>query len=132
MKFTTEEIALCKKIAEKHRVEAREGSYLFYINKSFLVTHVTGSWIYMILNGAESNISATLDSRDTWFPLWQISDCLEFLIERSFYVQLEYYGSKWQGKIYKSDCQGYPNYKQSGKTPFEACLKAVLAIVEEG
>ncbi|GAJ17625.1 unnamed protein product, partial [marine sediment metagenome] len=52
IKFTKEVISLCKQMSKKQRKEVKEGSYLFFIDKIWLVYHITGPWISTISNGA--------------------------------------------------------------------------------
>ena len=126
MKFTNEEISLCKQIAGKHRKEINEGDWYININLgniSFLCQH-----------------GSVLDPNEA-VPLWTISDCLEFLNKKRFAVEnlhqpgwknwsilvkhenvLHINDAKWTGKELEI---------RSSKTPLEACLKAVLAELEE-
>jgi len=71
-------------------------------------------------------------------PLWTISECLEFLKSRSFYGSISSVGSYYE-TYYKKMIIGENDedksikvYSGIVKTPLEACLKAVLAVLEEG
>ena len=65
--------------------------------------------------------------------LWTISDCLEFLREKcnhSVVLKHDEHDEQdgwflWLDEYHKTEKEGY------GKTPLEACLKAVLAVLEE-
>lgn len=109
MKFTKEEISLCKQVREKHRKEIKYGDWS--LNEGGFVK----VWPYRY------NCK-----RIELIPLWQIPDCLEFLKGRFRKLRVcsddEFEVEYWL----KSGC-----YYQYGKTPLEACLKAVLAVLEE-
>jgi len=119
MKFTKNEIDLCKQIAEKQRKRIEKGDMYFYQDEIHL-------W--------SMPFKQTKDVMTTneVIPLWTLSDCLEFLNQaNSFKTQL--YNTKWnwycKTKRYEI---GAKEYFARGKTPLEACLKAVLAVLEEG
>lgn len=125
MKFSKESIALCKKIAEKHRKEIKYGDWYYDTGKQ----SVELWWSF----GQE-----ILAVDNTTIPLWQISDCLKFLRERKYWLRMDTSLSDAFSKarvwvfseLYaKKHWMNSPNY--NGKTILEACLKAVLAIVEE-
>lgn len=113
MEFTAEEISLCKQIAEKHRKEITRGDW--YV-------HDSDEKNMAILSLGHEPLSFK-----NLIPLWSITDCLEFL-RKHFYIlrvcsdgQLEAEVGMLGGSIY-----------HYGKTPLEACLKAVLAVLKEG
>lgn len=131
MQFTTEEIKLCKSIAEKHRKEIKEGDYLSFIDKIWLVYHITGPWITVISKGAKHEISTNLDDKKDWFPLWQISDCLEYLFNNG-YVRMDIVLMDRRFVLYLmhgGEEERY--YEPDGDTILEACLKAILRDLEE-
>ena len=114
MKFTKEEVSLCKQVAEKKRKPFKWGDWYYFKKKVHLI------W---------SKPEPIMD--DSCIPLWTISDCLEFLRERG--IRFAFYHDEIDK--YYVDC-GYDNKRQwsdivAYKTPLEACLKAVLAVVEE-
>jgi hypothetical protein len=120
MKFTTEEIALCKKIAEKHRKEIYKGDWYIDVN--------IGDTTFLCQHGN----CGSLD--DDSVPLWQISDCLEFLRERGYRINLHENVLTDGTEVtlnHPERLEDITNVVYKGKTPLEACLKAVLAIVEE-
>ena len=138
MKFTKEEISLCKQVAEKYRRVVEEGDYLSFIDKTWLVYHTTGPWISVISRGAKHAISTNLDDKNEWFPLWTISDCLEFLRDKvsgAHLVTLEVSSKEGNDKcaccIFDPSACDQKEYIFLGKTPLEACLKAVLALLWE-
>jgi len=155
IKFTKEEISLCKQIAEKHRKEIRQGDWILDSdNKPWLISGVE-LW-KSCRPGLENTITYDLEPIDRTqepivvlekeeiekYPaLWTISDCLEFLREKGFlYIEIsspevdELFGENWQVVIKHKD--GFPECSisyviQYAKTPLEALLKAVLAVLEE-
>jgi hypothetical protein len=132
MKFTKEEISLCKQVAEKHRKEVESGDWVWVrkYHNYFLV-------IIALVNRVQI-------SNEGWFditgviPLWTISDCLGFLKSRSFYGSISDVGSYYE-TYYKKMIIGENDedksikvYSGIVKTPLEACLKVVLVVLEEG
>jgi len=128
MEFTKEEISLCKQIAKKHRKEIARGDY--YVgwrdkkNRQVLA------------------LSHEVFTFESLIPLWTMSDCLEFLRKKDFlYIEIsspgvdELFGENWQvitkHKDTPTDCS-IAYVIQYANTPLEACLKAVLAVLEEG
>ncbi|MEE9510398.1 MAG: hypothetical protein V3V81_07890 [Candidatus Bathyarchaeia archaeon] len=115
IEFTQEEISLCKQVAGKHKKKIKFGDWYHREDGCFLMeSHDTFSqeWV-----------------EKHWTPLWTISDCLEFLEKKPGLHTLEIIGDyknlewnvvlNWE-RLYK------------GKTPLEACLKAVLACLRRG
>jgi len=121
MNFTKEEISLCKQVAEKYRKEIKYGDWT--LNEGGFVK----VWPY------RHNCK-----RIELITLWTISDCLEFLRERNLEFTLNYFNHVrfWQIQLWnKSSTQAiYSDYgkENKNKTPLEACLKAVLAVLGEG
>ncbi len=118
MKFTKEEISLCKQIAEKHEKEIGYGDWYWDEGqKRTVICAVRLAHIeeapYFIKN---------------CFPLWTISDCLEFLRERAYLVFIGQEENKGWCEVNAKKII----HRHGGKTPLEACLKAVLAVLEEG
>ena len=117
MKFTKEEISLCKQVAERYRKEIKYGDWFY--------------WEYGGTQPALCNDGGTLHyqrykNKKKSFPLWTPSDCLEFLGEK--FERLRFCDDKkFEVQIWLPD--GF--YYHIGKTPLEAYLKAVLAVLEE-
>lgn len=116
MRFNKEEIALCKKIAEKYRKVIEYGDWYFTKGKA--------------RNEADSDYLV-----QPYFPLWQISDCLEFLKEKKWRL-LDLVNDMFIGKKYSYHIRILDeNYEKahifSKETVLEALLKAVLIIVEK-
>ena len=115
MKFTKEEISLCKQVAEKHRKEIEYGGW--YLTKGEVRNNADSKWVANEFSQA-------------CIPLWIISDCLKFLREKSWNAVIELWSTgrddKWLCRLNHEVSQWW-----SGKTPLEACLKAVLAVLEE-
>jgi len=113
MRFTKEEISLCKQIAGKHKKEIEYGDWYLSNTVTLLNKFIHGT------------INMARQVRLCLIPLWTIEDCFEFLGEQFnklkrcktiFEVELKFLGGR--------------NWHE-GKTPLEACLKAVLAVLEE-
>lgn len=111
MKFTKEEISLCKQIAEKYRKEIKYGDWYEFKGK-----------IYLQAFKSEPKMSSTA------VPLWTISDCLEFLRERGYSLNQHF---EDDGFFHVALCDAGKEVKGRGDTDLEACLKAVLAVLEE-
>ena len=119
MKFTKEEISLCEQVAEKYRKEIKYGDWYYFKEKVHLI------W---------AKPEPIMD--DICIPLWTISDCLEFLGEKgrdTIVIEIE---PGWDVKCFAEKREVNKGYEHrvegGGKTPLEACLKAVLAVLEEG
>jgi len=122
MNFTKEEINLCKQVTEKHRKKIEEGDwYLPHNDDIEPELYIAG------ITDDKANIVG--------IPLWTISDCLEFLKERS-----------WTNYQFSFDKKGITevhivqtpfNFRSNQEivergTFLEVLLKAVLAVLEEG
>lgn len=127
IKFNKEEINLCKQTAEKHRKKLEYGDWYYYKEGRTYWT-----W---------DKTHTRTDNLENHFPLWTISDCLEFLRERNFEASLCYFNkfSGYRIQIWKPEKTQafYSDYdldrsmeQCTHKTPLEACLKAVLAVLE--
>ena len=125
MKFTDIEIDLCRKIAEKHRKEIKYGDWFY--------------WEYGGTQPALCNDGGTLHyqrykNKKKSFPLWTISDCVLWLKERYDDVNLMSIQDIWEIQVYDAyNRVHYPKLLKDikGKTPLEALLKAVLAVLKE-
>jgi len=141
MKFTKTEIDLCKQIAERHRKELDVGDW-FYVKMS----DSDEPYIGCVTNTDKDRERPRLwDCYDASFeiaiviPPWTISDCLEFLRERKRIdgeIRLAYidHHDKYFAHIFEEDASAIRTkiiLVESGKTPLEALLKAVLAVLEE-
>ena len=114
MKFTKEEISLCKQAAEKHKKEIEYGGWL--LNEGGF----TKVWPY------RHNCKRT-----DVIPLWTISDCLEFFekigLNQAFNFK-RFNNGNWS---FTAEDNKYRKIRGEGKTRLSACLKAVLAVLEE-
>jgi len=114
MEFTYKEIELCKLIAEKERKEIKYGDYYSYGDDAGYLCDS------LILKKALKKVSP--------IPLWTLSDAIEWLTKKPDLHTLEIIGDfinlGWNVIL---------NWKstENGKTPLEACLKAILAILNE-
>ena len=117
MKFPEKEISLCKQVAEKHRKEIGEGDWVVHVNSDH-PTLVRDKESILYLNNKFQ------------LPLWTISDCLEFFFQKGW--QLEEFFKNGAGTFSFHINKGEEDYHfEVGKTPLEACLKAVLAVFDE-
>jgi len=144
MKFTKEEISLCKQIAGRYRKDIEYGDW--YIEP--------GTQKGVLLWDYEDTPYFVGDQCSDTVPLWTISDCLEFFINSEIIRSWEayeandiepeevdrgdYFGCnisyiRYVDKSEKGDMkQPVIDLMQlRGKTPLEALLKAVLAALEE-
>lgn len=130
MKFTPEEISLCKKIAAKHEGEVEVGDWLDFENGLYLVTEIVKTPEKVDVYVTDFRVAISAD--DDFIPLWTISDCLEVLREKCQDHVLLIHDKEdevewflWMDEYKKTQQMG------RGKTPLEACLKAVLAVLED-
>ena len=121
MKFTKEEISLCEQIAEKHIKKVKYGEWYLLNGKPILCAY------------ANEGFHKSLEAENKIVPLWTISDCLEFLRKKCQDHVLLIHDKEddvewflWMDEYKETQQMG------KGKTPLEACLKAVLAVLEEG
>ena len=123
IKFTKKEISLCKQVAERYKKEVKYGDWILYgNNKPWLITEQL-----------KEIQEACYFLMDAFTPLWTISDCLEFLYERYEEVGVEsLLPDYWEASVYlHRKIKDAEVIDAKGKTPLEACLKAVLAVLEE-
>lgn len=132
MKITKEEISLCRRVAEKHRKEIKYGDWYISIDSRMYLWLSSSLFNKEFVDSCEPKNQA-----DKIIPLWTISDCLEFLKSKSFYGALSdigsYYETHYRKIIIGKNDEDLSIRVQSGitKTPLEACLKTVLAVLEE-
>ena len=121
-KFTKEEISLCKQVIEWYEKEIEFGDWYYEKDSDdiFLCEETNGQYVFPNL-----------------IPLWTISDCLEFLKSKTFYGRISDIGANYEA-VYKKTIIGENDedlskviWIRNTKTPLEACLKAVLAVLEE-
>ena len=125
IKFTKEEISLCKQVAEKHRKKIEYGDW--YYSKHLKEALLQSPFINVVRDREIINRDKNV------FFLWTISDCLEFL-QGKVGIWYELKGYK-KGPPYDFlmdfTFKAY-DIEIKCETPLEACLKAVLAVLEEG
>ena len=122
--FTKEEISLLKQIMEKglsfEPSDDGHGAYhVFHQDKTY-------PWA----DGEDKPYY----NKEGFVWIATISDCLEFLRERGYGGRIDFEKAYtrihiFSPKLHFVDWAAYPNYK--GETTLEACLKAVLAVLEE-
>ena len=118
MKFTKEEISLCKQVAERYRKEIEYGDW-FCLN----VDEDCYLW---------KEEFTRPDVPEECFPLWTISDCLEFLNQHDSHCIL--LGRTGKTKRSKRYCHVYIAnniHEGEGYTYLETLLIAVLAVLGE-
>lgn len=142
MKFTKEEISLCKQVAEKYRKEINKGDWILLQEILCLIISSNENEIgyieynhdelisYLILTGTKRNKEKFVQTQSKkWFPLWTISDCLEFFEEQGYsFERAIQLGSIFDVSFIS--VKGTTK-KGSGDTILEACLKAILAVLKE-
>ena len=112
MKFTKKEINLCKEIAKRYKKYFKYGNWYEYKNDSFLIT-----------SQPQSEMSPEITI------LWTIFDCLGFLKKEINSFKLKFARGKFKFHYRKN--WWIKSICYYGKTPLEACLKAVLSVLEE-
>ena len=117
MKSTKEEISLFKQIAEKYRKEL-----------------VYGDW-YISYDGVIrlKALHQKGHRHEECIPFWTIKNCLEWLKKRYDDVDVGSIQGKWEVQIHDAyDRVHHPEFLEDifGETPLEACLTAILAVVE--
>ena len=139
MKFTKEEISLCKQVAEKYRKEISDGDWflrndmkfeyaLFLrVGKDLITGYIQGEICFM-------DDMSNVDIKKA-IPLWTISDCLEFLRKEGFMVRLvEHEHYRTGKKSIECICYGHEtkrDFSEQGDKDEVACLEAVLVVLEE-
>ena len=122
-KWSKEEISLCKQVAEEYKKPIEFGGW--YTNRhDNILLHNNIDW-------GDLNIS---HKEFGFIPLWTISDCLLWLDERYDDINIAKLGDEeWELETQDAfDKVHHVNHViKIGKTPLEACLKAVLAVLEE-
>ena len=139
IKFTKEEISLCKQVAERWRKPLKIfdpviGTYLSgeeFIG--YFHEELTKEKSRCRLDEVMVGLCETAKSTNELIPLWTISDCLEFLREKGWLVRdlIEYEGEFGTTFLYQTTSED-KFINGDGKTALEAFLKAVLAVLEEG
>jgi len=137
-KFTKEEISLCKQVAEKHRKDLKVGDWLLKDEEIGLVQDIKidsvfNEWLITFLIESEEVLgSGCIRQNDPdIIPLWTISDCLEFLREKKLRFTLYACELNEYSMSIIDDKNTIIVDTIGAKTPLEACLKAVLAVLEE-
>ena len=141
MKFTKEEISLCKQVAERYRKPIKCGDWI--LRDGELRLNLDGKLAWLEDGGQDIIIKIT--NKTEIIPLWTISDCLEFLkkrgeqgweiksivksVAKEFYqVEIRHQSGEGRfGEVYAT----HPSPVGEGNTLLEACLKAILALLEE-
>lgn len=144
-KFTKEEISLCKQVAERYRrplenfglvigTHLSGEEFIGYFHKELTKERLMKARLDEVMVG----FCETAKSTKELIPLWTISECLEFLGERGLYLlgldQTDDYEFSC-GFCETDDLGMRPSVENAtwvdGETPLEACLKVVLAVLEE-
>jgi len=125
MKFTKEEISLCKQVAENYRKKIKRGDWIIDDKGEVCLIENIDKDNTMMAGYGKNIRYFSLDYSEI-IPLWTISDCLEFLREKFQKLRVCSDG-KFETEYWLKDGCHY----EYGETPLEACLKAVLAVLGE-
>lgn len=124
MKFNKEEIELCRKIAEKHRKDIEYGDWYCDSNYS--------NEIRLLHSLDRGKIHARSQKELNVFLLWTLSGCLEWLRDRDWNPYEMFWICEARVKIsYIKPKEKIKSLELRADTLLEACLKAVLAVLEE-
>jgi len=139
VKFTKEEISLCRQVAEREKKEINGGDWVITtIGRKEVIELVISQRKDSLYTIRTETIYGAVKNREELIPLWTISDCLEFLRDRALYLL---------GLNQSDECEFVCGFCEvddmgmrtidetakwvEGTTPLEACLKAILAVLEE-
>ena len=139
---TKKEKNLCEQIAKKYRKKIDIGDWLLRDKELGLVQDrkidsVFNEWLIIHLIASEEVLESGCVRQDDSdiIPLWTIFDCLEFLRKKGYRCAggSENKDGTWWFSFTNTDksIAGGFYYQGVGKTPLEACLKPVLAVVKE-
>jgi len=116
-----EERDLCKQVAERYRKPIREGEYIQQNYGKPEIILLTIDYIHHHL--------PFIDEKH-WFPLWTISDCLEFFEEKGF--NHDFHFKKFKNGSWGFTAENkYKKVRGEGKTKRASCLKALLTVFGE-
>ena len=123
IEFTKKEISLCKQIAEKYRKEIEYADWYWSTsyNEPLLAT--------------DGGFKVKEQEHHGVFKIWTIPDCLKFLRKEGFMVRLMEYENHSGIRRIECNCYGHKTkgaFSTQGDKDEVACLKAVLAVLEEG
>ena len=120
IKFTPEEISLCKKIAKRHRKDIEYGDWYWSTSHNKPLIAIAGGF------------RADEQKHFGVFKIWTISDCLEFLEEKGFNQDFHFKRFKNGNWSFTAEDNKYKKVRGEGETKRASCLKAVLAVLVEG
>lgn len=134
MRFTKEEIRLCKKLAELGvSKEIKKGDNVLYIDKIWMVRYATRTPYYLTIIHGEYDEDERNVRGDKVVLIWREKDCLKWLKEKcKDHVLLIHDiddSKKWWCWF---DEYHETRQFEKGKTPLEALLKAMIQVVKEG
>lgn len=131
MKFTQEEINLCKEIAKYHRREIKDGEWVVVTIGRLEVVELVimrgSDGLYRIRTSTELN---AIKDENELIPLWTLEDCLEFLEKKEYQVDINRVLNSWFVEIYKIGHKA-KSIKTWKARLLESCQKAVLAVLRE-
>ncbi len=130
MKFTQEEISLCKQIAEGYEKEIAGGDWLYFEDDIYLVLEIVKT--FENLDVYVTDCGQNISTDDDFSPLWTISDCLEFLGKKEIDYIFNFKHFKLGDWSFTAEDRKYKKVRGEGKTRLASCLKAVLAVVRDG
>ena len=132
MNFTTEEIALCKEIAEYFRKPIQKGEWFSLLcdNSPFLLDNYS-FWVEGFdLYEREYERKNRIYNKDDWWPLWTWQDAREWLREKGWEIN-EHLDSLDIVKVEFARISDRIKLQNKGKSDLEAILKVVLEILKE-
>ena len=123
IKFTKEEISLCKQVMEKHRKDIEYGDWYWSTSHNKPLIVIAGGF------------RADEQKHFGVFKIWTISDCLEFFEEKGFnhiYGFIHFKDGTWTFTAENSieDNQYKRTRGEKASTLLEACLKAVIEVLK--
>ena len=133
MKFTKEEISLCKQVAENYRKKIKRGDWIIDDKGEVCLIENIDKDNTMMAGYGKNIRYFSLDYSEI-IPLWTISDCLEFLREKGW-TNYQFNSNK-EGKTELHVIQTPFEFKSNQEiietgTFLESLLKAILAVLEE-
>jgi len=134
IKFTKEEISLCKQVAEKWRKPIKIGDWIIpksYDGKPSIILRIYENTPlhYFFTPFDNTGEEYILGYLEVDFPLWTISDCLEFFEKRDYQVEIKRVADSWFIEIWKIGHKA-ESIKEWIAKLLEACLKAVIEVLK--
>lgn len=137
MKFTSEEIALCREIGKYYRKPMNPGDWFYFekYNRIEFVDDIFFKNREIPLKGIQLSTPTQYPSYPEpidYFPIWTWQDAREWLTRKRYWFRLDYHpdcNPKYKLQLFKNTLNSI--YEEGGKTDLEAILKVILAILKE-